>query len=156
SYTPMGLSRSGTLDFTSPARNPWNLVEGVREPFIPYGQAAVADQPLGTAIAQLHGAYILAQDQEGLVLVDMHAAHERVLYEKLKADYAGGSVPPSQAFLEPIVVELKAHELDTLLEDAEPWQRAGFELDAMGPGRLAVRRAPVLVAGQDIGDLVRS
>jgi len=88
------------------------------------------EQPLGTAIAQLHGVYILAQTASGLVLVDMHAAHERVLYEKLKADRASGTVA-SQLLLEPLTVALKPHELDVILEQREEWSRSGFEIDAL-------------------------
>src|SRR5207302_1724621 len=95
------------------------------------------DYPLGTALAQLHGAYILAQNPEGLVLVDMHAAHERVLYEKLKAERERGT-PASQLLLEPVVIELKAHELAALLERHAEWERAGFELDALSATRLAL------------------
>ena len=88
--------------------------------------------PLGTALAQLHGAYILSQNAEGLVLVDMHAAHERVLYEKFKAESAGGGSPPSTCSSR-IVIELKAHELGALLEERAQWEAAGFEVDALGP-----------------------
>jgi len=112
-----------------------------------------AAQPLGTALAQLHGIYILSQSAEGLILVDMHAAHERVLYEKFKADEAAHGVA-SQHLLEPIVIDLKSHELDAVLEDRVSWERAGFELDALGPTRLALRRVPALLAGADIAATV--
>jgi len=113
------------------------------------------EHPLGVAIAQLHGIYILAQNREGLVLVDMHAAHERVVYEKLKAQRAGAE-PASQLLLEPIVVEVKPHELDQLLEGRLEWERAGFELDSLSPTRLALRRVPALLIGQDAAGIVRS
>jgi DNA mismatch repair protein MutL len=112
-------------------------------------------RPLGTALAQLHGVYIVAQDRDGLVLVDMHAAHERVLYEKLKAEYANGSIP-SQQLLEPIVVELRAHDLDTVLEHRSEWERAGFELDALGPTKLALRAVPALLASQNVSEIITS
>jgi len=108
------------------------------------------EQPLGVAIAQLHGVYILAQNSSGLVLVDMHAAHERVLYEKLKAERSG-SAPATQLLMEPIVVELKAHELDSVLENRAEWENAGFALDALGPTRLALRSVPALLVGQNMG-----
>ena len=116
---------------------------------------ADGDHPLGMAIAQLHGIYIVAQNREGLVLVDMHAAHERVLYEKMKAEYAE-SAAASQQLLEPIVVELKPHEVDEVLESREDWERAGFELDSLGPTRLALRRVPAMLIGQNIAEIVRS
>jgi DNA mismatch repair protein MutL len=107
------------------------------------------------ALAQLHGVYILAQNREGLVLVDMHAAHERVLYEKFKADH-GASSPASQHLLEPIVVELKAHELDAVLERRTEWEQTGFELDSLGPTRLALRRVPALLLGENVAEIVKS
>jgi DNA mismatch repair protein MutL len=111
-------------------------------------------RPLGVALGQLHGIYIVAENEHGLVLVDMHAAHERVLYEQLKAQY--GTDAPSQQLLEPIVVEVKAHDLEALLEHRTEWERAGFELDALGPTRIAVRRVPALVSGANVAEVLRS
>jgi DNA mismatch repair protein MutL len=155
----------GVLPLHSPprypaSRSPWALAQAVHEPGIPARSAAAElatkeDQPLGVALAQLHGIYILAQNRDGLILVDMHAAHERVLYERLKS--ARGAEPAaSQQLLEPLVVELKAHELEVLLEHVEPWERAGFELDALGPTRLALRRVPALLAGENATAIVKS
>jgi DNA mismatch repair protein MutL len=146
-------ARNRPLDFSDAARDPWQLAAIVRD-LAPDAMAnSHALQPLGTALAQLHGTYILAQSSEGLILVDMHAAHERVLYEKLKADQAAHGVP-SQHLLEPVVVDLKAHELEAVLEDRLSWERAGFELDALGPTRLALRRVPALLATNDIAATV--
>ena len=80
----------------------------------------------------------------------MHAGHERVLYEQLKAAHAAAA-PASQQLLEPIVVELKAHELEAILESREDWEKAGFELDALGadPPRAAAR--PALLTGRTLG-----
>jgi len=111
--------------------------------------------PLGTAVGQIHGIFIIAQSREGLVLVDMHAAHERVLYERLKAQCAASGVP-SQHLLEPLVLDVKPHELDALLERRAEWERAGFEIDAFGPTQVAVRRVPALAAGCDVAQLVRA
>ncbi len=156
-------------------RSPWAVVETVRDsqplpdPLIGVpgpAQGAVEfaeverpqapEYPLGTALAQLHGIYILAQNREGLILVDMHAAHERVLYERLKAQHAAGGEPASQHLLEPIVVELKGHEVDAVLEALPEWQRAGFDVDALGPTRLALRRIPALIAGENVTEVVKS
>ena len=113
------------------------------------------ERPLGAALAQLHGIYILAQSRDGLILVDMHAAHERVLYEKLKADRGTGPAA-SQQLLEPLVLELRPYELEALLDQRAAWEQAGFELDALGPARLALRRVPALLAGERLVDIVQS
>lgn len=152
-YLPRPSSQSA-LDLRDDPRSPWNLASTLREAE-PVSGADGEDQPLGVAIAQLHGIYIVAQNREGLVLVDMHAAHERVLYEKLKAEHTG-SAPPSQQLMEPIVVELKAHELDAMLESRDEWEGAGFILDALGPTRLALRAVPALLAGQNVAQIVQS
>ncbi len=121
-------------------------------------EAALADgttpRALGTAIAQLHGIYILAQDPHGLVLVDMHAGHERVLYEKLKADHAARRAE-AQHLLEPVTVTLPEAVLDRVLEESAEWSRCGFELGRLAPDRLAVRSVPALLARQDVAQLVR-
>jgi DNA mismatch repair protein MutL len=139
------------------SRSPWSVADTVRATEVQVAatvpSACDSDQPLGVAIAQLHGIYIVAQNREGLVLVDMHAAHERVLYEKLKAD-RGSATPASQLLLEPIVVELKAHELEEILEARTEWERAGFEIDSWGPARLVLRRVPALLTGQNIPAIV--
>ncbi len=83
----------------------------------------------------------------------MHAAHERVLYEQMKAERERAA-SASQALLEPLVFELKEHELGALLEGRADWERAGFELDALGPTRLAVRRVPALLDARDVRELV--
>jgi len=133
--------------------DPWVLAASVQQ--TPLASSSADDQPLGTALAQLHGVYILAQNRDGLVLVDMHAAHERVLYEKFKAQ-RGSATPASQHLLHPLVVELKAHELEALLERRQEWQQAGFEIDAFGPTRLALRRVPAILDTADIEGVVSS
>ena len=117
--------------------------------------ASAADsKPLGTAIAQLHGIYILAQDAQGLVLVDMHAGHERVLYEKMKADHAGRHAD-AQQLLEPVTVNLPANVIERILEDQQEWSRCGFDLMQIAPDRIAVRSVPALLARADVAQLVR-
>ena len=155
---------TGSLPLYEPARSPWAVANTVREPDFPTYSApspaaipaeSSAEHPLGTALAQLHGIYILAQNRDGLVLVDMHAAHERVLYEKMKAEHEVAE-PASQHLLEPIVVDLKGHELDAILESRSEWERAGFELDALGPTRLALRRVPALIARENVTEIVKA
>jgi DNA mismatch repair protein MutL len=153
-YLAPGAPPQGMFDLREEPRSPWHIVGSVRDDAAE-SELGSDDQPLGVAIAQLHGIYIVAQNRAGLVLVDMHAAHERVLYEKLKGE-RGGAPPASQHLMEPIVVELKAHELDAVLEDRARWVSAGFEVDALGPTRLALRAVPALLVGQDIGEVMRA
>jgi DNA mismatch repair protein MutL len=141
------------LAFADSAPDPWALAALVRESAA--APLPADEQPLGAALAQLHGVYILAQNREGLVLVDMHAAHERVLYEKLKAERTQGP-PATQGLLTPLVIELKEHELSALIERRADFERAGFELDALGPTRLAVRSVPALLDARDVRELVTS
>jgi DNA mismatch repair protein MutL len=150
-----GAGTNATLPLYEPSRSPWAVADTVRESTLPYPVAVPADEehPLGTALAQLHGIYILAQNRDGLILVDMHAAHERVLYERLKSQH-GAAAPAAQHLLEPIVVELKAHEVDAILESRAEWEHSGFELDALGPTRLVLRSVPALIAGQNVTEIV--
>jgi DNA mismatch repair protein MutL len=159
---PMRPGHLPLLDRYTPGRDPWAVLGTVQEsdttldtPQSAAQAPAGHDAVLGTALAQLHGVYILAQNRDGLVLVDMHAAHERVLYEKLKAERAG-TAPASQHLLTPLVIELKAHELERLLTARAQWEQAGFEVDALSPTQLALRRVPALLSGQDILKIVRS
>jgi DNA mismatch repair protein MutL len=140
-----------SFDLRESLRTAWAVSGSVHGPAQPDDE----DHPLGHALAQLHGVYILAQNRSGLVLVDMHAAHERLLYEKLKGE-RDGAIPASQSLLEPLVIELKAHELDALLEKRDEWERAGFSLDAIGPARLALRAVPALLIGQNITEIVNA
>jgi DNA mismatch repair protein MutL len=116
-------------------------------------RATPAAEPLGEAIAQLHGIYILAQNAAGLVIVDAHAAHERVLYERLKAAQADGA--PSQRLLAPVTVELAEHEIDVLLESVGEFERAGFALERLSPTALVVRAVPALLVREPLSELLR-
>jgi DNA mismatch repair protein MutL len=113
-----------------------------------------APPPLGYALAQLHGVYILAQNAAGLVLVDMHAAHERITYERLKAALDAQAVR-SQPLLVPLSLAVSEREADAAEEHAALFREIGFELDRRGPQTLVVRQVPVLLGGADHAALVR-
>ncbi|UCC15422.1 MAG: DNA mismatch repair endonuclease MutL [Gammaproteobacteria bacterium] len=110
--------------------------------------------PLGTALAQLHGVYILAQNRKGLVLVDMHAAHERIVYERLKESIGEGPVR-SQPLLVPPTLHVSGVEADLAESRAEDLAQLGFEIRRTGPDTLSVRQAPGLLRDADIESLVR-
>lgn len=115
---------------------------------------AAASLPLGQALAQLHGIYILAQNERGLVLVDMHAAHERVTYERLKVQWNDGSLV-SQPLLLPLTLGMSPAEAEAAEDQASFFSELGLEIDRVAPDTLAVRRVPALLAHTDIGRLVR-
>ncbi|MGN6312570.1 MAG: DNA mismatch repair endonuclease MutL [Rhodanobacteraceae bacterium] len=110
--------------------------------------------PLGYALAQLAGVYILAENAHGLVLVDMHAAHERVTYEKLKAARDCNGVR-SQLLLVPLVVAVSEREAAAAEEHASALAEFGLELDRSGPRQITVRRIPTLLDGADVAQLAR-
>jgi DNA mismatch repair protein MutL len=116
--------------------------------------AAEKAPPLGYALGQLHGVYILAQNEAGLVLVDMHAAHERIVMEKLKQNLDAGAVQ-RQALLVPAVLAAEALDIATAEENREVLERLGLELAASGPNELSVRAAPAALAAGDIPGLAR-
>jgi DNA mismatch repair protein MutL len=109
---------------------------------------------LGFAIAQLHGIYILAETAEGLVVVDAHAAHERVTYERLKASIRQASVQ-SQVLLLPETLTVTEAEAERASHHADLLERCGFDLRRTGPGRLTLRAVPAVLAGDDAVSLVR-
>lgn len=109
--------------------------------------------PLGAARAQIHETYILAQTWDGIVLVDQHAAHERLVYERLKRERAGGGVA-RQGLLIPDVVEMAPEEADRLVEAAPELERLGLSLEAFGPGAVLVRAVPAALAGGSVRNLV--
>ena len=122
-------------------------------PADPEPQPEAVDHPLGAARAQLHETYILAQTTDGIVLVDAHAAHERLVYERLKQQAANNGVA-AQALLVPEIVEMSEAEAAMLLAEAEGLARLGLEVEPFGPGAVAVRATPAMLGPVDAGKLV--
>ena len=112
------------------------------------------DYPLGAARAQLHANYIVAQTRDGLVIVDQHAAHERLVYERMKAQMAQGSVT-RQALLTPEVVELDPAEAERVSARADELAELGLLLEPFGAGAVLVRETPALLGDTDVQGLVR-
>ena len=110
--------------------------------------------PLGFALGQLHGVYIVAQSADGLILIDMHAAHERVTYERLKRLEAGREDAP-QALLVPVTVDVSTSEADCAEQQRVDFERLGFEIDRLSPTQLVIRQVPALLARADVGGLVK-
>ncbi len=117
---------------------------------------AVADleAPLGAARAQLHGNYIVAQTRDGVIIVDQHAAHERIVYERLKRQREAAGVE-RQILLSPLVVDLEPAAAQALVEAAGALEGLGLVVEAFGPGAVLIRETPTLLAGADFSTLVR-
>ncbi|MFC0632619.1 DNA mismatch repair endonuclease MutL [Brevundimonas balnearis] len=112
------------------------------------------DRPLGAARAQLHANYIVAQTRDGLVVVDQHAAHERLVYERMKAQMAEGAVA-RQALLAPEVVELDPAEADRVVARADELAELGLVVEPFGGGAVLVRETPALLGTVDVQGLIR-
>ncbi|WP_111413813.1 DNA mismatch repair endonuclease MutL [Billgrantia lactosivorans] len=110
--------------------------------------------PLGFAIAQLHGIYILSQTAQGMIIVDMHAAHERIVYERMKEQVHGGALE-AQPLLVPVSMAASHAEVATAEAERDAFSRLGVELDVAGPESLLVRQVPALLADADVEPLIR-
>ena len=141
---PLGVEELRTLWQPTPA-----AVEAAPE------TETTQDWPLGRAIAQLHGVYILAENHAGLVLVDMHAAHERIVYERLKGQLDGAQIA-RQPLLIPATFAATPHEVATAESAAAVLQRLGLEITPFSPKTLAVRAVPTSLAAGDAVELARS
>ena len=119
---------------------------------VPVRHDAVGDATqaprLGYAVAQLHGVYVLAQNAQGLVVVDMHAAHERITYERMKAAFAAQDLR-AQPLLVPLAIAVSEREADTAERDAALLASLGFDVRRTGPQSLSLRSVPALLADLD-------
>ena len=116
--------------------------------------APVQDHPLGVARAQVHQTYIVAQTSDGIVVVDQHAAHERLTQEKIKAAMAAGGVQ-RQMLLIPEVVEMDYASCERLLARADELAALGLAIEPLGTGAVAIREVPALLGETDVQGLVR-
>jgi DNA mismatch repair protein MutL len=147
-HLPLGQSAKTNIDNFFSNINPAEKLQTES----PASQAS--DHPLGHALAQIHGIYILAQNQHGLVLVDMHAAHERVLYEKLKQDLATGI--KIQQLLVPIVMHASELEVGKAEEHRTTLEQLGFDVATLSPTQLAIRTIPTLLQRAEPISLLRN
>lgn len=146
---PVAESQAAYREFFAPLPTAVNGLTGANLP-----QAQGDIPPLGYALAQLKGIYILAENAQGLVLVDMHAAHERIMYERLKIAMASEGLS-GQPLLVPESLALSQREADCAEEHAVWFQRLGFELQRLGPETLAIRQIPALLKQAEANRLVQ-
>lgn len=157
SFAGGGSAERSLSDYEKLSRRSPEYAPGVELNDAAAAAAAPIDQampPLGYAIGQLSGVYILAENAEGLIVVDMHAAHERILYEKLKRQLDAGGVD-SQWLLTPLSISVNAQELECAIEHEALFKELGMELEAGGPKTLVVRRIPSLLPDSEAESLVR-
>ncbi len=174
-FTPPSYFRQPAMDFGGTARRAMDFgasastasepgafyaaLFGTRDERSPAPQAPMphADEephPLGFALAQLAGIYILAQNEKGLIVVDMHAAHERIVYEQLKTALEDNRIP-TQKLLIPATMTASALEVATVEENGDTLAKLGFEIAALGPTAIAVRSVPMTLAQADAAQLAR-
>ncbi|MCA3003091.1 MAG: DNA mismatch repair endonuclease MutL [Rhodocyclaceae bacterium] len=132
----------------------YDVLRGAETAAMPSKSAGSEMPPLGFAMAQLHGIYVLAQNNAGLVLVDMHAAHERILYEKFKLEADRGETA-SQPLLAPIAFALSLRERTLLDENVELLAKLGFEFGNLSPNEVAIRAVPAMLDRREPHDLLR-
>ena len=152
-----GSYGAGLREAASDYHAPLPELEGApaaRNEAVPDAAAALPDYPLGAARAQLHGTYVVAQTQDGIVIVDQHAAHERLVHERMKRQLAEGGVK-TQLLLIPEVVELEEPAVERLLARAAELAELGLVFEAFGAGALAVREVPALLGQPNLQGLLR-
>ncbi|MGJ3257425.1 MAG: DNA mismatch repair endonuclease MutL [Alcanivorax sp.] len=170
SQASMSLSApAGRPSYASPPGNGFGYGQGQRQadaygalvrpvvaenPVMPPASDQETVPPLGYAVAQLHGIFILAENQQGLVVVDMHAAHERITYERLKQSWSEDKVR-SQPLLVPVSLAVSSREADFAEQQPEVFSRLGFMVDRAGPETLVVREVPAMLRDSDSEAMVR-
>ncbi|MFA5171988.1 MAG: DNA mismatch repair endonuclease MutL [Sulfuriferula sp.] len=153
SYTP-SYQAAMPLGIAQPVNYYDLMARDTTPPTAPAPQLNTDTHPLGYALGQLHGIYILAQNQAGLVLVDMHAAHERIMYEKFKTALDQQTIA-SQPLLIPIAINVDNLDVATANEHADTLATMGFEIAQLSPTSLAIRAVPQLLQSADPAQLAR-
>ncbi len=156
---PAGTRQAGLAFGAAKGREVLSLYERLHAPPAARSERAIADgdgdiPPLGYALAQLSGIYVLAENSDGLIIVDMHAAHERITYERMKQELAEAGLKPLP-LLVPLTVRVAASEADAAEAHAGDIERLGFELVRRGRDELRVTALPSLLEGSDVEALVR-
>jgi DNA mismatch repair protein MutL len=146
---PIGFREAAQAAFADVARPSADSRASLEAP-----DAAALEAPLGAARAQVHATYIVAQTRDGIVIVDQHAAHERLVYERLKRERAASGIA-RQLLLIPEVVELDPVEADRVLAEADTLSSLGLVVEEFGLGALLVREVPAALAGGRIKALVQ-
>lgn len=109
-------------------------------------------RPLGRAVAQIHGIYILAENREGLIIVDMHAAHERIVYERMKQAFYDSKIA-TQTLLMPVPIDLSGEHIEVCENEASTLKKLGFSFDFTSPTHIAVREIPAILSNRDVEGL---
>ena len=150
--TPIALQVNEAMAYYAPLAQGAAAVAPANQPDVPASGDA---PPLGYALGQLHGVYVLAQNAQGLVLVDMHAAHERVVYEKLKTALDARAVP-AQTLLIPVALTVDARDLAEISPHLDQLEAIGFAISITSPTSVAVRSVPWLLKNADPVELTRA
>ncbi len=156
--TPAGMTSSPGMPGAHEARDATDapaFASDAPPPAFAARLGAHDEQPLGFALGQIHGIYVLAQNAQGLVIVDMHAAHERILYEQFKRALADHTVAV-QALLLPVSMTATPVEIGTVEEERETLESLGFDLAVLSPTSLAIRAVPALLKDADLQALARA
>ncbi|MGF6511644.1 DNA mismatch repair endonuclease MutL [Paraburkholderia sp. 32] len=149
-----GASLFEARDSATDATSPYDAAPFAPRPASPAFDAT-DDQPLGFALGQIHGIYVLAQNRHGLVIVDMHAAHERILYEQFKSALADRAIAV-QPLLIPQTMQADPVEIGTVEEERDTLDALGFDLAVLSPTTLAIRAVPALLKDADLQALARA
>ncbi|MCK9606822.1 MAG: DNA mismatch repair endonuclease MutL [Methylomonas sp.] len=156
---PINGNRSGGFSYPGQTKMPASVVDQMQAyaKLYPQSAATASDQampPLGFAVAHIHNIYILAETSNGIILVDAHAAHERITYERLKQHYHARAIV-SQPLLLPIKIQVTPAEADLAEQEHAFFHGLGFELNRSGPETVVLRAVPALLAKTDVDQLVR-